>query len=136
MMPIIYVHLNFQTEVNLLDDNFTYKEWTNKKLADERKKYNRSNKGIWLELNDDETSAESYPVAITESEIYDGDMAIERNDRSFFFNVDIKAKVNIHKLVKEKIDKGNQPTLDALSINGQQRSVKGEIKVIISDRKL
>ena len=88
-MPIIYVHLNFQTEVNLLDDNFTYKEWTNKKLADERKKYNRPNKGIWLELNDDETSAESYPVAITESEIYEGDMAIERNDRSFFFNVDI-----------------------------------------------
>ena len=135
-MPLIYVHLNFQTEVNLSDDNFTYKEWTNAKLAEERKKHKRPNKGIWLELNDDEMSSESYPIAITESEIYEGDIAIERNERSFAFEVDLKAKINIHKLVKEKIDQGKQARLDALSINGQQRGVNGEIKLIISDKKL
>ena len=39
-------------------------------------------------------------------------------------------------LVKEKIDQGKQARLDALSINGQQRGVNGEIKLIISDKKL
>lgn len=81
-------------------------------------------------------SSESYPIAITESEIYEGDIAIERNERSFAFEVDLKAKINIHKLVKEKIDQGKQARLDALSINGQQRGVNGEIKLIISDKKL
>jgi len=120
-MPAIYAATQFEATVNLTaDDDFVYGEWTDKKLAKERLEYKKPNKGIWLQIVNPDDAVEVFPFPITENDIYDGSIDISQNGRNFTFKVNLKAKVNVHKTTKEKIDQGLLPNLTGLSINGQE----------------
>ena len=136
-MPAIYAATQFDATVNLTaDDDFVYGEWTDKKLAKERLEYKKPNKGIWLQIVNPEDAVEVFPIPITENDIYDGSIDISQNGRSFTFKVNLKAKVNVHKTTKEKIDQGLLPNLTGLSINGQEYPVDIKVDVTLHSKKI
>lgn len=136
-MPAIYVATQFELTVNLTaDDDFVYAEWTDKALAKERLEYEKPNKGIWFQIVNPDDAVEVYPIPITENDIYVGSIEVSQEGRKFTFKVDLKAKVNIHKITKEKIDQGLLPSLTGLSINGQEYSINNKVDITIQSKKI
>lgn len=140
-MPAIYVSGNEKISVTLPNDDdheFTFGQWTDKKLAKQRTEYDRSNAGIWLTIaNEDDPSCPfSFPVA--DRDVYDGSLTVTQNGRTFNFEVNGKFKVNVHKDIKAQIDASNQPKLESLVINGQQYSYEApiDISIIVQSKKL
>ncbi len=136
-MPTIYVSANFEASIDLdADQDFTFGEWTDKKLAKERDEYKKPNKGIWLEITNPEDSSEVFPIPVTDKDVYDGVLDVVRDGRNFLFKFNGKAKVSVHKLTKEKIDLGLKPKVSGLMINGQQSPVDIPIDVEIGSKKI
>ncbi len=119
-MPFVFVSGKFSTKVDLPnDEDFTYGEWTDKKLAKQRKEYEQPNMGLWFEFVDADDETKTYPVPLYENDVYDGSLAVVQSGRSFTFSFDGKAKVNVHKNTKALIDSGQIPPLTSVSLNGQ-----------------
>ena len=136
-MPIVYVETRFEKTVNLSkDDDFVFGEWTGKELEKGRLELKKPNKGLWFEIQNPDDPVETFPIPINENDIYEGGIEITRNDRTFTFGVNLRAKVNVHKSTKEKIDQGLLPDLTGLSINGQQFPVRDKIALKIQSKKI
>jgi hypothetical protein len=136
-MPAVYVETNFEATVNLTsDDDFVYGEWTDKKLAKERVEYKKPNKGVWFQIANPEDAVEVFPIPITENDVYEGGIEIAQDGRKFTFKVNLKAKVNVHKTTKEKIDLGITPKLTGLSINGQEYPVEMSADIKVQSKKI
>jgi len=136
-MPAIYASTLFEATVNLTaDDDFVFSQWTDTKLAKERLECKKSNKGICFQIVNPDDAVEVFPIPITESDIYDGGIIISQEGWKFTFKVNLKAKVNIHKTTKEKIDLGLFPRLTGLSINGQEYPVDLKVEVKLQSKKI
>lgn len=136
-MPTVYVSTNFEASINLAaDDDFVFGEWTDKKLAKEREEYEKPNKGIWLQIVNPNDGVEVFPIPITEKDIYEGSLDVERDGRKFSFSMNGKAKVSIHKTTKEKLDLGLSPKVAGLMINGQEYAVDLPIDALIQSKKI
>jgi len=136
-MPTVYVSANFNATVNLSkDDDFVFGEWTDKKLAKKREGYDNPNLGIWLQITNPENEIEIFPIPVTEKDVYEGNLSVTRDDRKFSFNFNGKAKVNIHKSTKEKLDAGLVPRVSGLMINGQQYDTDLVIEANIQSKKI
>jgi hypothetical protein len=136
-MPTVYVSANFETSVELTaDDDFILGEWTNKKLAKERKEYDKPNKGLWLQITNPEDEVDVYPIPVNEGDIYDGALEVTQSGKKFTFSFNGKAKVSIHKTTKEKLDLGLIPRVNGLMINGQSYGVDLPIQAVIQAKKI
>ena len=136
-MPTVYVSANFNATVNLSkDDDFVFGEWTDNKLAKKREVYDNPNLGIWLQITNPENEIEIFPIPVTEKDVYEGNLSVTRDDRKFSFSFNGKAKVNIHKSTKEKLDAGLVPRVSGLMINGQQYDTDLVIEANIQSKKI
>lgn len=137
-MPIVYVAGKLKIDVELpKDEDFCYGEWTDEKLAKQRKEYEQPNIGLWFEFPQPEDSIESFPISVGETDLYEGKLSTTRNGRKFTFEFEGKAKVNIHKLVKAKLDSGETPVLSSVSINGQGYSIEPrKTELVIQSKKV
>jgi len=136
-MPVIYVSTHFHASVVLTpDDDFVFQQWTDADLAKERAQYGHPDKAIWLQIVNPEDEVEVFPINITGKDLYEGSLEVVRNGREFSFTLHGKAKVNVHKSTKEKIDSGLTPRVAGLNVNGQQYGVDLPIDVVIQSKKL
>ena len=136
-MPVVYVSSKFHASIVLdSDDDFLFEVWTDAKLVKERESYGHPQRGIWLHIVNPDDEVEVFPIDITEKTIYEGSFDVVRKDREFSFSLDGKAKVNVHKLTKEKIDAGLIPRVAGLVVNGHTHSVDLPIDLIIQSKKL
>ena len=79
---------------------------------------------------------EIVPIPVTEKDVYEGNLSVTRDDRKFTFSFNDKAKVNIHKSTKEKLDAGLVPRVSGLMINGQQYDTYLAIEANIQSKKI
>lgn len=134
-MPVMYLETKFDIQVDLSSnaDEFTFQQWTDDNLKNERSNYNQPNKGFWFEIIQENIN-QALLIDVTEFEIYEGIFDIQRNEFVFKFFVNCKAKVNVNKIVKENLNQGRKIKLVGLTINGQQYSVDHEVHIIISSK--
>jgi hypothetical protein len=136
-MPSVYLAATISASVTFDGkDDFTYEEWTDKKLAKERAGNKRSNLGLWLEIENPDDSSQVFPIPVNDADVYEGTFEVVQNGLTFDFKFDAKAKPSIHKTTKEKIDQGLKPKLRGLVVNGQQYAVDEDVNVQLSSKKI
>ena len=136
-MPFVYVSAKFRATIDLTaDDEFVFEQWTSEELAREREEYEQPSRSINLAILNPEDERDVYPIRITEKDVYDGVLQVVRVGRSFTFSFDGKAKINVHKTTKDKLDLGLKPKVDGLVINGQEHPVDFAIDVVIQSKKI
>ncbi len=119
-MPNVFVGGKVSFSVTIpKDDDFTFKQWTDKSLAKQRKQYNRPNLGLWFEIPNAKDKISPFAIPVNETEVYEGNFEVSQSGRTFTFIFDGKAKADVHKDTKAQIEKGKAPVLVRVSINGQ-----------------
>lgn len=122
-MPNVFVSGKVSFSITLPKDaDFTFRQWTDKSLAKDRKEYNRSNLGLWFEIPNKKDEISPYAIPVNETGIYEGNFEVTQSGRTFTFLFDGKAKADVHKDTKAQIEKGKAPKLVGVSVNGQQFS--------------
>ncbi len=140
-MPAVYVSGSLSIDVTLPDDEdneFTFDQWTDKKLPKERKEYDRPNVGIELRLENEVDPICPFVLMVTENDAYEGEMKSIQNGRTFSFVLQGKFKANAHKDTKAQIDAGRQLKLNGVMINGQGYSLpeRQPANLIIQSKKI
>lgn len=137
-MPSAYVGGKFQGTIKLVDKDYPYSDWIDKKLAKQREDYEKPNLSLWLEIENTEDPISPLAIPITNLDIYEGTIKFSQNGMAFTIEFDGKAKVNVHKDTKAAIDAGKKAKATAISINGTQQDFDNpiEINLIVQSKKL
>jgi len=136
-MPAIYISGKLDFEIDIDKDyNNIYKSWTNNKLSAERKEYNHPLISLWFQLNNLEDPISPFTVIVSNLDMYEGSLTVEKSGRKFRFTFDGKAKTSAHKLTKDEIDKGRIPLLNSVIVNGEDMSIdERETTLVIGSKK-
>ena len=119
-MPNVFVGGKVSFSITIpKDDDFTFKQWTDKSLADQRRGYKRSNLGLWFEIPNAKEPISPLAIPVEETGVYEGNFEVNQSGRTFTFIFDGKAKADVHKDTKTQLEKGKVPMLVRVSINGQ-----------------
>lgn len=122
-MPIIYVSGKFSATVLLQDKDYPYQDWIDKKLTKKRTENDKPISGIWLEIENAEDPVSPFTIPLTNLDVYEGGINSTQSEMNFTMIFEGKAKVNVHKLTKEALDKGGVALATAISINGAQQEL-------------
>lgn len=136
-MPSIYISGKLEVEVDLpKDEKYLYKQWTDKKLALQRKEYDNPCISMWFQIENIDEPISPFTFTLSDLDIYEGILKFEQNERKFKFVFDGKAKSSVHKLTKDEIDKGRKPLLNSVVINGEGFSIdERETNLLIQSKK-
>lgn len=137
-MPIVYVSGKFDGTITLVDKDYPYSQWIDKKLAKQREDYKKPNVTLWLEIENKQDPISPLVIPITNLDVYEGAIKFSQNEMSFTVVFDGKAKVNVHKDTKAAIDAGEKAKATGMAINGAQHGFDNpmEISLTVQSKKL
>lgn len=137
-MPTVYVGGKFEGTITLVDKDYPYTQWIDKKLAKQREDYKKPNLSLWLEIENKEDPISPLAIPITNLDVYEGSIKFSQNEMKFTIEFDGKAKVNVHKDAKAAIDAGEKAKATAIAINGAQQGFDNpmEISLTVQSKKL
>ena len=139
-MPTIYSKISLSAEIILGDeDEFEFNQWTDNELKLRRLEYGHSEYSIDFTIPNPDDGISPGMLIINSSDVYDGTFNVKNNGRTFSFNIEAKFKSNITKGSKEIMDKGNNPVIDSLCVNGQSKLLDEQavkVEVVFSNKKI
>lgn len=140
VMPTIYSKISLSAEIILGDDDeFEFNQWTDNELKLRRLEYGHSEYSIDFIIPNPDDEISPGLLKVNNSDVYDGTFNVKNNGRTFLFNIEAKCKSNITKGSKEIMDKGNNPIIDSLCVNGQPKVLDDQavkVEVIFSNKKI